>query len=441
MRSVLRSLVVTAVGLVVLWLPARGLEPLQYILFADPTLVGDVCSRHGLTEVTRIEGHGVCLAEAPADADEEDLDADLEGDLDITAFDRDRDVDLTESPAALSQSTAAILETLPDRTPVEFAGATAWNGYVHQTAGDLIKLDDAREYASTRPAIVAVIDTGVDAGHPLLGGVVLPGYDFTRDVAGEATDRSDLDQSTAAILEWFPVAPDVQMLLNQSTAAILEQSTAAILETLPPLPAAFGHGTLVAGLVHMVAPTASILPLKAFRADGTSRLFDIIRAVYYAADHGANVINMSFSMIERSKTLEQAMSEAGDLEIVLVASAGNQGEEAEFYPAAVSQVTGVASTDDADARSGFSNFGDKVVTVAAPGEALITTYPGGHYAAVWGTSFSAGLVSGAAALVHQVEPGPAREEVESSLRRADDVGDGLGKGRLNLKKAMKHRTK
>ena len=62
------------------------------------------------------------------------------------------------------------------------------------------------------------------------------------------------------------------------------------------LPHAFGHGTMVAGLVHVVAPTASIMPLKAFSADGSSNLFDIERAIYYAVDHGAKVINMRFSM-------------------------------------------------------------------------------------------------------------------------------------------------
>ena len=53
---------------------------------------------------------------------------------------------------------------------------------------------------------------------------------------------------------------------------------------------------MVAGIVHLVAPTAKIMPLKAFHADGTSNLSDIIRAIYYAADHGVNVLSMSFSM-------------------------------------------------------------------------------------------------------------------------------------------------
>ena len=112
--------------------------------------------------------------------------------------------------------------------------------------------------------------------------------------------------------------------LNQSTVAFLDQSTVAFLDG--KLPAAFGHGTMVAGLVHLVAPTAKIMPLKAFRADGTSRVLDIVRAVYYAADHGATVINMSFSLSGSSPELAEALEYATSRKVICVASAGNMGK-------------------------------------------------------------------------------------------------------------------
>jgi len=77
----------------------------------------------------------------------------------------------------------------------------------------------------------------------------------------------------------------------------LDQSSTSILDSTL---AEFGHGTMTAGIVHLIAPTAKIMPLKAFRADGSSNLSDIIRAIYYAADHGANVISMSFSLSQPS---------------------------------------------------------------------------------------------------------------------------------------------
>ncbi len=102
--------------------------------------------------------------------------------------------------------------------------------------------------SSNRPIIIAVIDTGVDQLNPVLTRYVVPGFDFTRNAAGFASDVADLNQSTAAILEQSTAAilEKYQIaVLNQSTAAILEQSTAAILEG-NGLPAYFGHGTMVA---------------------------------------------------------------------------------------------------------------------------------------------------------------------------------------------------
>ena len=79
--------------------------------------------------------------------------------------------------------------------------------------------------------------------------------------------------------------------------AILSQSSTSILDGRPT---SFGHGTMTAGLVHLVAPNARIMPLKAFAGDGSSDLFNILRAIYYAADHGANVISMSFEITQSS---------------------------------------------------------------------------------------------------------------------------------------------
>src|SRR5207237_7565090 len=121
--------------------------------------------------------------------------------------------------------------------------------------------------------VVAVIDTGVDANHPALQGALLPGFDFTRHQRG-ASEFRDLDQSTAGILDQSTAGIlDMQTVVtvNQSTAGILDQSTAGILDT-SKLPADFGHGTMVAGIIHLVAPQAKILPLTAFSSDGMGHL-------------------------------------------------------------------------------------------------------------------------------------------------------------------------
>jgi subtilisin family serine protease len=162
---------------------------------------------------------------------------------------------------------------------------------------------------------------------------------------------------------------------------------------------AFGHGTMTAGIIHLVAPQAKIMPLKAFRANGTGYNSDILRAIYYAVGHGAKVINMSFNYTSNSKELANAINFATANGVICVAAAGNSGVQATVYPAALKNVIDVASTSNYDVPSTFSNYGAPPVWLAAPGEGVMTTYPFGTYAAGWGTSFSAPYVSGTVAVL------------------------------------------
>jgi subtilisin family serine protease len=225
-------------------------------------------------------------------------------------------------------------------------------------------------------------------------------------------------------------------IVNQSTAAVLDQSTAAVLDGNVQY-AAFGHGTMVMGVIHLVAPNAQLLPLKAFQSNGTGYLSDILRAIYYAAQHNANVINMSFDFKTASQELNNALDYANQLNIICAASAGNDGVMETVYPAAVqTDVMGVASTSDLDTRSTFSNFGNAVVWVAAPGEAIVTTYPFSTYSAGWGTSFSAPFVSGGAALLRALRTDINQSLASSAIAHAQFVGADMGNGRLDLLMAL-----
>src|SRR5262249_22272597 len=262
--------------------------------------------------------------------------------------------------------------------------------------------------------------------------------DFTREVAG-ASELADLDPAVAARLQQSTTSIlDAQniLLVNSATVAILSQSTTSILDQsttsiLDSSLAEFGHGTMVAGIVHLIAPTAKIMPLKVFRADGSSNLSDIIRAIYYAADNGANVISMSFSIGQPSPGLQAAVQYALNKNVVVVASSGNDGLKTLVYPASYGGVQGVGSSSSLDARSTFSNFGSGVVLFAAPGEGVITTYPGGNYAAGWGTSFSAPILSGSAALVMQARPTAKPGDVINALSKTKQITD-MGYGRVDL---------
>lgn len=320
---------------------------------------------------------------------------------------------------------------LTDSTPVNYFGATVWNGYANQPASAIVHVQDAQNtFQVSGKGIVADIDTGVDPNHPALKSVLLAGYDFTRNQPG-GSEMTDFTSPAPS-----PCPSCQPAIVNQSTAAVLDQSTAAVLDGNVQY-AAFGHGTMVLGVVHLVAPKAQLLPLKAFHSDGTGYLSDILRAIYYAAQNNANVINMSFDFQTPSRELSNALDYASQLNIICVASAGNDGAMKTVYPAALqTDVMGVASTSDLDTRSTFSNFGNNIVWVAAPGEAIITTYPFSTYSAGWGTSFSAPFVSGGAALLRALRTSLNQSLASAAIAHAQFVGDNLGNGRLDLLMAL-----
>src|SRR5260370_25451280 len=320
------------------------------------------------------------------------------------------------------------------------------NRDANQQAGTIVEVQNAQStFHVTGTGIVADIDTGVDPGHPALQGFLLRGFDFTRNQAG-GSELNDLAPSD------FPVYPlpgcpitnwPSAAKVNQSSAAILDQSSAAILDGSKY--AAFGHGTMVMGVIHLVAPTVKLLPLKAFKSDGTGLLSDILRAIYYGVQNNANVINMSFDFKMPSQELTNALAYAGQLTMISAASAGNDGQGPPnlVYPAALqSDVMGVASVGSTtltmNTRSSFSNYGNGIVWVAAPGEAIVTTYPFSTYAAGWGTSFSAPFVSGTAALLRTLDSSISESVAATAVAHAAALNANLelGNGRLDVDAAL-----
>jgi len=321
----------------------------------------------------------------------------------------------------------SISSGLYDTTLVSYYGTLVIHGYSEQPAAQIIRLPDAQNgFGVSGTGIVAIIDTGVDPNHPVLHPVLLQGYDFTRNQPGasEWLDVSTTGLSTTGSQTTQPVT------VQQSSAAILDQSSAAILDGSPYV--AFGHGTMTSGLVHLVAPRAKILPLKAFSSNGTGNLSNIVAALYYAVHNNANVVNMSFDLSYASPALSQAISYANKAGVVLVASAGNENTSARVYPAANSgNVMGIASTTDWDKRSSFSNYGAADVWIAAPGENVISTYPGGTYGSESGTSFSSPLVAGTVALMLSAKHPLNQSQAANALQHAVVLTPDLNHGRLD----------
>lgn len=204
---------------------------------------------------------------------------------------------------------------------------------------------------------VAVIDSGICASHPDLTGRIEAGWDF---VENDAVPQDDFGHGCAV-------------------AGVIAANT--------------GNGIGIAG----VAPNAQIMPLRVLNANGLGSYSDVAAAIVYAADNGAQVINLSLGGSSPSSTLENAVNYALSKGVTLVAAAGNNGTEGVLYPAAYPDVVAVGSVDPNMQHSSFSNYGAQV-DIWAPGRDILTTKRDGSYVLMSGTSFAAPYVAGAEAL-------------------------------------------
>jgi len=390
----------------------------------------NVCLSKGCTVVGNLDGNvGQVFLVRPAQGLLPQLLADV---LNLVngILDAEPDQTLTIPPNVNNQATASTApQGLWDNTPVNYYGTSVTHGYVNQPAAQIIRVAQAHSVFNVSGAgIVADIDTGVDPNHPALQGVLLPGYDFTRNQPG-GSELNDISLSAPPPCETCAAA-----YVNQHTAAMLDQHTAAMLDGSQY--AAFGHGTMVMGIIHLVAPTAQLLPLKSFSASGSGSLSNILAAIYYAVQNHASVINMSFDLTTSSTELADAIKYANSQNVILAASSGNDGEQEVVYPAGLQNVMGVASTNNQDQRSTFSNYGNQIVWVAAPGEGVITTYPFATYAAGWGTSFSSPMVAGTASLLVNLQSTTSPNQAAWAIAHAKWIGPNLGNGRLDVYGAL-----
>lgn len=222
-----------------------------------------------------------------------------------------------------------------------------------QPVAGFVSLPFAHRLSTGVGVTVAVLDTGISPHAYLAGSIAPGGYNFINN-------NADANDTGAGVMA--------------------------------------GHGTFVAGLIHMVAPDAKILPIRVMDSSGMGTSFMIAEGIYHAIDHGARVINISMSSPKNSSVVADAIAEAQSMGIIVVASVDNRDSDDKVYPAANGGVIAVASTGMSDVKSAFSGFGP-YVDLCAPGEDLISILPNNQFAVASGTSFSAALVSGASALV------------------------------------------
>jgi len=218
------------------------------------------------------------------------------------------------------------------------------------------------------------------------------------------------------------------------------------------------HGTLVAGLVAArpgkvrgVSPSSPIMPIRVLDRRGEAPTKRLAQAIDAAVAARAGVINISATLPARGtaaadvERMRKAIDRAFDRGTLVVAAAGNEGSSALDLPSALPHVISVGASDDADRRAVFSNRGPSI-DLLAPGAELVSVAPralcADGYASAEGTSFSAPLVAGAAALLAQAHPDwSAAQRMQALLRSARDVGpvgrdDAAGFGILDVAAAL-----
>lgn len=254
-----------------------------------------------------------------------------------------------------------------------FGNATT---YAEQPAAAAIGLDRAQEIATGRGVKVAILDTGADMHHPVLRRSIVDGWDFVNNDA-DPTDERDF-------------------INNDGRGGVDD---------------AFGHGTHVAGIVHLVAPNAQLLIVRVLDDEGRGDIVNVVAGVRWAIDHGAKVINLSLGTIRNVESLQHALEEADAAGVIVVAAIGNWGpnpldptKSTLDFPGFSSHAFGIAAVDADGNAAPFSSFNHSDVLISAPGIGVRSTYPGGGYRLWNGTSMSAPFVAGTAALLAEKHP-------------------------------------
>lgn len=252
---------------------------------------------------------------------------------------------------------------------------------------------------------IAIIDSGVDLTHPMFDGIFVSESKFKDFVDGDAIpEDKGLDGKNGS-----------------------------------------GHGTGVLGIAVQIAPKARYLPIRVINEVGRGDLLNLAKAIVWAADNNADVINLSLGSSESSEALDLAISYANDRGSIIVAAAGNSNQSVPDFPAAQFENDemniSVGSVDIYGNKSAFSSYGSSV-SLMAPGENIQSAYPNNMTAMFSGTSMSTPIAASAVAI--GLSTGLSPEQAIQRLKlTADNIFSAdqnyayigaLGYGKLNIKK-------
>lgn len=279
-------------------------------------------------------------------------------------------------------------EDIPSDWPYD---AAQWSALELPEAWDILD-----QHGPGHRVVIAVVDSGVDAAHPDLQGILAPGYDFANN---DGVPEDDAGHGT---------------------------KVCGIIGALG------GNGIGVAGVAWNI--DIEIMPLKFMKNNGgktTGSLSDAVSAIYHAVDNGADIINASWGFYSYSHSLSDAIRYAQDHGVMFICSAGNKGQDNDtngHYPSNYphENVIAVAAMNSFGEIASFSNYGITTVDIAAPGVGICTTDKNGGYSTYSsGTSFATPFVTSVAAMVRYLSPGLGVTDVRSILLDSVIAGERL----------------
>jgi subtilisin family serine protease len=308
------------------------------------------------------------------------------------------DVPPSETREALAELEASsVVEYVERDVAIEMLGTTP-NDLLWSTQWGPVAIEAPAAWDVTKGApdvVVAVLDTGIDHGHPDLAGSLVAGYDV---VNGDSDAADDQGHGTAS-------------------AGVIAART--------------NNGQGQAGMCWR----CSLMPVKVLAGNGFGTTAALATGIIWAVDHGADVISMSVGGPVTTQTLTEALAYASRKGVVLVGAAGNSGSSTPNYPAADPQVLSVAGTTEADSLYSWSNFGSWV-QVAAPG-CNTAAHLGAAYVNFCGTSSATPVVAGLAGLLLSSNPTVGKAGVERAIREtAVRFSTAVQYGRIDAEKAL-----
>ncbi|MCX7834751.1 MAG: S8 family serine peptidase [bacterium] len=295
--------------------------------------------------------------------------------------------------------------------------------------------------------LIGVIDTGTDLTHPDLAPIlwINPGEDLNRDGRISPNEENGIDDDLNGFVDdfWGYDFTDTQGFPTGGDDTVPDNMPSDEM----------GHGTAVAGIaiaasnrigIVGVAPHCRLMTLRAGNANGYLEEDDVAAALIYAAENGADVVNMSFGDVVVAPMLRDAIDYAYAHNVVLVASAGNTGQNTLHYPSGYNHVISVGASNQSNSRASFSSYGN-TLALLAPGSNIYSTLMNGNWGTFQGgngTSFSSPFVTGVVALLRSRDSTLSPSEIRTILcTSCDDIAETgwdleTGHGILNAERAL-----